>query len=182
MTKQMMDAFIHPVRSRILLELTINGEMTALELKDALGDIPQATLYRHLNAMVADNVIFVLAERKKRAMMEKVYACRQDMAGDLPELLRQNRGDVYMQQFMLYIMAFMKEFYTYTTREDIDILRDGSGFSMAPIYTTDEELVELVTVISKLTEPYRQNKLKEGDDKKFRTLGLIIAPPKHDSE
>ena len=48
MANDQADLLAHPVRLRIILALSQNEEMTAQQLGEALTDIPQATLYRHL--------------------------------------------------------------------------------------------------------------------------------------
>ena len=44
------DLLLHPVRLRIVQAL-VGSPMTPLHLKEQLGDVPQATLYRHLSQL-----------------------------------------------------------------------------------------------------------------------------------
>src|SRR5579872_4471018 len=67
------DLIIHPVRLRVLQALTRRA-LTAQQLASALPDIPQATLYRHLAALRAGEVITVVEERPVRGTVEKRYA------------------------------------------------------------------------------------------------------------
>lgn len=169
---------LHPVRGRLLIALLTHKEATAGELAKALPDIPQATLYRHLGAMVEEGTLKVVQERKKRAMYERVYAAALDFTADIEAMIQQNRGDVYAALFFQYMTVFLQEFQAYALRPGIDIARDGSGFSMSPVYATDEELQSVLMQVSQLLETLRCN--TPGEGRKTHTIGLIITPPKAD--
>lgn len=168
---------LHPVRSNVFIEVYARGEATAGELAAALQDIPQATLYRHLGAMVDQGILKIVAQRKKRALHENVYAIGVDFNANLSEMLEQNRGDVYAAMFYQYMMVFFKEFQAYATRPGIDIANDGSGFTMSPVCVTTEELMQLLGQIGALLEPLRANTLAPGTGRHMHTIGLIITPP-----
>lgn len=168
---------LHPVRSKVFIEVYTRNETTAGELAHALHDIPQATLYRHLGAMVDQGTLKIVSQRKKRALYENVYAIGVDFNADLKKLLEQNRGDVYASMFYQYMMVFFKEFQAYASRPGIEIANDGSGFSMSPVCVTTEELMQLLEQIGALLEPLRGNALTPGTGRQMHTIGLIITPP-----
>ncbi len=143
-----------------------------------MPEIPQATLYRHLGGMVEKGAIRVAREQKKRALYEKVYAVTGDFQADVNEMLKQNRGDLYAALFFQYMMVFYRDFQAYALRPDIDIAKDGSGFSMGPVYATDEELGQTMKEIGALLETLRGNLNKPAPGRKLRTVGLILSPPK----
>lgn len=169
---------MHPVQSKLFMEVHTRGETTAGDLAQALPDIPQATLYRHLGKMVEAGVLKIADQRKKRALFEKVYAVGIDFNADLNALLEQNRGDVYAALFFQFMMVFYQEFQAYAHREGIDIAKDGSGFSMGPIIATNEELAQTMTEIGALIEKLRNNALTPGSGRRMHTIGLIVSPPK----
>lgn len=176
--KGFLEVMVHPVSSKLFMEVYTRGEATAGELASALPDIPQATLYRQLGKMVEKGVLKVVDQRKKRALYEKVYAAVLDFNTDLNALLKQNRGDVYAALFFQFMMVFFEEFQAYAKRPDIDIISDGSGFSMGPIVATNEELAQTMTEIGTLIEKLRGNSLTPGSGRKMHTIGLIVSPPK----
>ena len=57
------DVVLHPVRLRIVRSLLGSERRTASELTRLLPDVPQASLYRHLSALVDGNVLRVVADR-----------------------------------------------------------------------------------------------------------------------
>lgn len=176
--KAFLEVMVHPVRSKLFMEVYVRKEATAGELAQALPDIPQATLYRHLGKMVEEGVFKVIDQRKKRALYEKVYAVAIDFDADLNRLLEQNRGDVYAALFFQFMMVFYGEFQSYANRKGIDIANDGSGFSMGPIIATNEELTQAMTEIGALIEKLRNNTLAPGSGRRMHTIGLIVSPPK----
>lgn len=180
--KHMISCFVDPIDSRILLEIKERKTATAKELALTLTDISQASLYRHLGKMVKHGVLIIAEERPVRALMEKVYALNMDENLDIPRLLKENRGDVYMSLFAQFSAALMREFADYTARDGIDILKDGSGFSTGPIAVNSQELETLMIQIGELIAPYRMPEQAAKPGRKMHSLALIVTPPKQGGE
>lgn len=180
--KDLISCFVDPIDSRILMEITERKTATAKELAKVLTDISQASLYRHLGKMVKNGVLRVAEERPVRAVVEKVYGLDMDATQDIPRLLEENRGDVYMSLFAQFLAALMREFADYAARDDINILKDGSGFSTGPIAVNLEELEALMIKIGELTAPYRTPEQAAKPGRKLHSLAIIITPPKEEGE
>ncbi|WP_324822862.1 hypothetical protein [Sinanaerobacter sp. ZZT-01] len=177
MEKKVMECLTHPIKCKLLLELYSTGKATAKQLAETYNDIPQATLYRYLKRMTNDGILKIIEENQVRGTVEKTYAVAVELNSSGQELIGENAGDAYMQMFMQYVFGFMKQFQAYCKRTDIDILKDKSGFSLAPIYATDEELISAMEEYTKIIEPLYKN--RPAADRKSRTLGLIISPPEN---
>ena len=175
MEQKVMDCFTHPIKCKLLLELYSAGKATAKQLAEIYNDIPQATLYRYLKRMTNDGILKIVEENQVRGTIEKTYAVAIDLDSSEQELIGPNAGDAYMQMFMQYIFGFIKRFQEYCKSPDIDISKDQSGFSLAPIYASDEELASALKEYAKIIQPLYKN--KPTPDRKSRTLGLIISPP-----
>ncbi len=180
--KDMISCFVDPIDSRILMEVTERKTATAKELAATLTDISQASLYRHLGKMVKNGVLKIAEERPVRALMEKVYALDMDTTMDIPRLLEENRGDVYLSLFAQFSAALMREFADYAARDGIDIQKDGSGFSTGPIAVNLEELEGLMIKIGELVAPYRTPEQAAKPGRKMHSLALIVTPPKEGGE
>lgn len=180
--KALISCFIDPIDSRIIMEITEKETATAKQLAKTLTDIPQATLYRHLGKMVENSVLRVAEERPVRAVVEKVYAMGIPPAQDISRLLEENRGDVYLNLFAQFSAALMREFADYAARDDINILKDGSGFSTGPIAVNLEELEELMIKIGALLAPYRTPEQVVKPGRKIHSLAIVITPPKEGGE
>ncbi len=71
------DALLHPVRLAIVQQLEIGSrKLTIGELAMELPEIAQATLYRHVNALVAAGICTIVESRKVHSVQERVYAIR----------------------------------------------------------------------------------------------------------
>ena len=73
-----------------------------------------------------------------------------------------------------YIMGFARQFQQYCQSPNINIKEDMTGFSLSPLYLSDEELTALVTEISKTISAVKNN--KPNAERKLRTIGVIISP------
>ncbi len=180
MEQKVMDCFTHPIKCKLLLELYSAGKATAKQLAETYNDIPQATLYRYLKRMTNDGILKVVEENQVRGTIEKTYAVAIDLDSNGQELIGENAGDAYMQLFMQYIFGFIKQFQEYCKNPDINISKDQSGFSLAPIYANDEELASAMAEYAKIIQRLYKN--QPTPDRKLRTLGLIISPPENYSK
>lgn len=174
MVDKLMDCITNPVRCKLLLEIYSQGQATAKHLADACNDIPQATLYRHLKKMLGDGILKVVEETQIRGTLEKTYALAFDINDDFGKILEENSGTLYMQVFMQYILGFAKQFQQYCKAPDINIKEDMTGFSLSPLYLSDEELTDLVKNISDIIKTAKDNEPKA--NRKLRTIGVIISP------
>lgn len=174
MTDKLMDCIANPVKCKLLLEIHSQGKTTAKHLADIYHDIPQATLYRHLKKMLSDGILQVTEETQVRGTVEKTYALAFDIGDNMETMLKKNSGELYMQYFMQYIFGFAEQFQEYCQSPDINIKEDMTGFSLSPLYLSDEELTSLITGISGIINKVKNNEPKPG--RKLRTIGVIVSP------
>lgn len=174
MTDKLMDCITNPVKCRLLLEIHSRGKATAKQLADMYHDIPQATLYRHLKKMRSDGILQVVEETQVRGTVERTYALAFDISDNMETMLEKNSGELYMRYFMQYIFGFAKQFQEYCQSPDIHIKEDMTGFSLSPLYLSDEELTSLITGISQIINTVKGN--EPGPERKLRTIGVIVSP------
>ncbi len=175
-----LEAFVNPIKSRVILGVHTLGRATAKQLMEMHADIPQATLYRTLNKLLELKIIEVAEENQKRGAVEKVYQI--NLEADLmnaQKIVMENDGNGYLHLFLAFTKQLIGSFGQYAKRPDIDILHDGSGFSASPICVTEKELEDLAVKIGKIVEPYRENPLTE--NRKHHTLAVIFTPPEEES-
>ena len=174
MTDKLMDCITNPVKCKLLLEIYSKGQATAKQLSDIYHDIPQATLYRHLKKMLSDGILEVVEKTQVRGTVEKTYALAFNLHDNIEKIIEENSGELYMQYFMQYFMGFAKQFQRYCQSPNLNIKEDMTGFSLSPVYLSEEELTDLVTDISKRIREVKEN--KPTPDRKLRTIGIIISP------
>lgn len=176
MNKKIAECFSNPIKCKLLLEIHNKERATAKQLSKTYSDITHATLYRYLKKMTDDGILKVVEENQIRGTVEKVYAVNPDLSVDTKKMVIENNGQAYMMLFTQFVMGLTEEFREYTSRPDINILQDGSGFTVAPIYATTEELTAVLTEIGKIIEPLLNNgKTPERD---LHNIAIITTPPK----
>lgn len=176
MNQKIMDCLTNPIKCKLLIEIDLRGKATAKQLGELYNDIPQATLYRYLNKMLSDGVLKVVEEKKIRGVIERAYSMTIRLDEVSNKMLEENSGEAYMQMFIQYMMGLMNEFKEYTSKDNIDIINDISGFTVAPFYSTDEELITSLEKIGKILEGLRSN--KPTAERRMRSICTIITPPK----
>ena len=175
MTEKLMEYLTNPVKNKLIIEVVSKGTATAKELAFVSKDLPQATRYRYLKKMVEDGVLVVVEERKVRNVTEKVYAMGIDLNVHVEKMIAENSGEAYLAMFQQFTMGLLKEFSTYSRRDDIDLANDGSGFRVASICASVEELEALSKSIWALIAPYKDRELTP--ERKNRSVAVIFTPP-----
>lgn len=175
MNKNLMEVMTNPVKCKLLFEIESCKQTTAKHLSETFGDVSQATLYRYLKKMTADGILKIVEHTQVRGAVERTYSVAIDLQAEGSEIINNNSGDAYMQAFTQYMMGFVKLFQEYCNSDSIDIQKDKSGFSLAPVYFTDEELEEMITKIHETIQPFRNN--ESAPNRKLHSIGIIVSPP-----
>ena len=165
-----------PINARLILEIKEREQATASQLLEKLSDIPQATLYRRLQKMLADDVLKIVEERPIRGTVEKVYALNYDLDKKWEEMGSTNDGKTYMQFVMYHTLGILREFAEYTAKENLNIGGDATGLFIAPVYATNEELITTLNKIVGLLTELKDN--KPGGERRLRNVCITITPPK----
>lgn len=177
-TKELMECFVNPTKSSLILTIQQLGNCTAKELMAHQPEIPQATLYRTLKHLTKIGIITVVSEKKVRAVTEKTYGLNTSFAPDIEKMIAQNNGAAYFQLMSSFTLQLLAEFKAYSERPIIDIRHDGSGFSATPIYVTEAELQTLAQEIANVTKPYQTKGTDPDNQQKLHTMALVFTPPK----
>lgn len=165
-----------PLNAKLLLEIYEQKQITTTKLSQKFCDVPQATLYRRLKKMLADDVLKIVEENHIRGTVEKVYALNYDIDANWGEMSKTNDGKMFLQFVTYSMLGILKEFQEYTAKEDIDLKGDGTGFFIAPVYATYEELNSTSNTIVELLTGLKDN--KPDGERKLRNICITITPPK----
>ena len=175
--------YSNPIRGKLLFEISLRGQATAKELQRKFPDIPQATLYRYLKMMLADDTIKVAEEKPVRGTVEKTYAPTTNLVSlttDRSEAIQciwdENNREAVMELFLAFVAGITAEFENYLKSEDVNFEADGFGFKMAPIYATAEELTEVKRALGELMTKLMAN--EPDGERRLHNLCTIITPPK----
>ena len=69
---------MNPVRQRIFQYFLLHKTGTVKELKKALPDVPNASLYRHINILSDYSILIVVGENRIRGTVESIYQLNKD--------------------------------------------------------------------------------------------------------
>ena len=169
-----VDLVLHPIRLRIVIALA-GREMTAQQLAETLGDVPTATLYRHINRLTKGGILTVADERRIRGTLEKVYTLsRKGGFMDPQEFAALSRED-HLRYFTTFIASLLDDFSRYIKKaEPLNLLADGVGYQKFPLELSDKEFVEVATAINAAIVPHLNNQPAPG--RKRRLFATIVMP------
>lgn len=176
MESRVFKSILHPIRMKIIQTLLKNGKLTVKEISQELSDVPKASLYRHINALVNDNIIDVYSEKKIRGTLEKTYIIKEDPYSKVNEEAIDGSKQVKLDLFYNYMISLLSDFENYMSGESIDLEKDIVGFRSVPIYLSDEECLDFLKDLSKAFEKVIDNKSNEV--RKLRKFSTIIMPVK----
>jgi len=167
--KEFVEAYLNPVRLRIMQELKKTNKTTK-ELHAVLTDIPRATLYWHINILLKAGCILVAEERKVRGKTERLLATHHE---NYEKSNTTENGAIAATAFMTSRLATFVEYFS---TDDADPFRDRLAFGTYVFLADDDEFEqfhnELHTVLRKYTREFKEP--KEG--RKMRDVSVIYSP------
>ncbi len=174
--RQILDLVLHPVRMRVLMALAGSSGLTPQQIADQIGDVPQATLYRHINRLARASILTVVEERPVRGTLEKVYALNE-LAGshlsqdDLAALSKED----HLRYFLSFIFSVLDDYARYLDRSaHPDLVADGVGYHRLVLFMDDAELATAAQAIQRALAPYADPGGAPG--RKKRLLSTIMMP------
>jgi DNA-binding transcriptional ArsR family regulator len=160
----------HQVRLRIVQQLG-GREQTTAELARALSDISQATLYRHVAALIDAEVVTVVGLRQIRGTVERTLALGARMAHvDSVELQAMDLADLRLA-FLTFLAELARGFDEYAAA-DTPELRGHLGFGATALHVSLDDLAEIQRRLGELLAPYLQE--REGVQRVM--LGTLLLP------
>ncbi|WP_040950180.1 helix-turn-helix domain-containing protein [Gorillibacterium massiliense] len=174
MTRSRADALLHPVRMKIIQAFITGGMQTPLQLAEFMGNIPQATMYRHLNQLVNAGILEVVAERKNRGTIEKVYTLAPNGSDLQVNDYTETSADVHMEMFQKFVGLLIGDFGSYLDQEHYHLLQDGVSFRQVQLNLNDEEYSDLLQTIREQMQKYAGN--QPGDGRRLRKISTIVTP------
>ena len=168
------DLLLHPVRLRIVEALS-GRSMTPQQLLDRLGDVAQATLYRHVNQLQEAGIIEVVDEQQVRGGIERTYRVVDGAAHLRPEDLEDASASEILQLFVTFVGTLVSDFSAHLDRQDdLDLVGDRIGFSQVPLWLSDEEFDRMSAAINEAIGPLTANEPTE--NRRRRLLSIIVMP------
>lgn len=169
-----VDLILHPIRLRVIQAFIGNRRLTSQQIAQALPDIAQATLYRHINKLARAGVLLVVEERQIRGALEKVYMLRESSANltgvDFTSLSR----DDHLDFFTTFVATLLNDFAHYLQRDTIDLRADGVGYRQVALYLSDEEFLQMSIALNQALLPFLS--YQPAPNRRRRVLTTIVMP------
>jgi DNA-binding transcriptional ArsR family regulator len=137
----------HPVRLRIAQLLTGGRALTAQQIAQSVPQVPQASLYRHLNLLVEGGILTIVDERQvqRRNLVEKVYSIDLEAATVPAAELAHASHEQHRRYFTLFVLMLLADFERYLQVEDrAAAIADAVEYQHHALYLSDEEAQQLL--------------------------------------
>jgi DNA-binding transcriptional ArsR family regulator len=168
---------LHPVRLRIVQVLAGDRRLTARQIAEAEPDIPHATLYRHLQQLVAGGLLTVVDERPVRNMLEKVYALVAPVQADPAATVQIPPADL-LRLFTAFVALLLSDFRRYLARQDeapLDFRRDGVTFWQYVVALSVEEAWQVDRALKAALQPYLTRPAEAAQGRHLVTFTMMPA-------
>ena len=162
---------LHPVRMKVIQQLG-GRSMTTTQLREALPEVKQATLYRHVAALLDADILTVVEERHVRGAIERTLSLGDRMAHVGHNELQAMDAVHLRSAFAMFLSSLSGDFETLITDGSAD-MRGFLGFARAPIYLDTNDLEKLQTDLMAVLTPYLQ---RENDGQHRISLATILIP------
>ena len=162
---EIAEVVMNPVRQRIFQYFLLHETGTVKELKKALSDIPNASLYRHIKILADHSILLVVGENRIRGTVESVYRLNKDA------LAIEGESGNAVQMSLLDICA---SFARYFADGNVDPKKDMLLLTNCTLLLTDEEFMGFLSEVNEIALKYMKVEPTEGC--KTRQITLISAP------
>ena len=162
---EIAEVVMNPVRQRIFQYFLLNETGTVKEVKNALSDVPSASLYRHMKILADSSILVVVGENRIRGTVESVYKLNKDA------MAAEDEDGNGVQMALLGLCA---SFAKYFSTGSADPKKDMLLFTNCTLVLTDEEFMGFLSEINEIGLKYM--KVKPTADSKTRRITLISSP------
>ncbi len=161
------EIMLNPVRMRIVQQLAANARMTANELSEKISDVPRTTLYRHINVLLENGLLAVVAERKIRGSLERTFSLN---AG---EITKHNTLEDAPQQALAFLMNRYARYHDYFNGAAPNPARDRIFFNDTILMMDDDEFDRFLAELRDLLVKYS---FAAGGGRKARDISVLSVP------
>ena len=179
MAQTKSDLVFHPVRMRLITELA-GRQMTPGQLAETMPDIPQATLYRHINRLLAGGIIEVVNEQIVNGAIERTVAVVAGQARLTDEDLKGLTAVEHTRNFTTFAGSLIEAFSRYARQANPDAMNaDGLSYNRATIYLSAEERAEFQEAIVTLLQDVMRH--PPTPERRRYLLASVVIPDERSS-
>ncbi len=170
------DLILHPIRMRIITEL-MRAEMSPQQIAKQLPDIPQATLYRHINTLAESDILEIVSETPIRGTVEKVYRVVAGASRLSPDDIQSMSADEHIHYFTTFAASLIGDFVRFvehTAPDDPAVINGNMSYSKASFYLSDEEASEISSMLTEAVQKAYKN--QPAPNRKRYIMSFISIP------
>jgi DNA-binding transcriptional ArsR family regulator len=168
------DLILHPIRMRIIQSLIGGARRTTQQISEIMTDIPQATMYRHLNKLLKAKLIEVIEQKQVRGATEKVYVLAEHGAEISIKDLEKMTSEEHMELFMKFVATLIGDYGKYLQQDQFDLVKDGVSYRQVELNLSDEEYLQLLQGLRAQMMKHVGNELS--DERRRRLISTIVIP------
>lgn len=165
--KDINNVMLNPIRMRIVQVAAANGNISASTICEKMKDVPRTTIYRHINLLIDNNILTVVAEHKVRGSLERTLSL------NIGEIARHNTLDNASQNAFAFLMNRYARFEKYFNSKNPNPAKDRIFLNNAILMTTDEEFDAFLKDLQQLLQKYSYEYTEK---RKARDISIISAP------
>ncbi|MCY9546148.1 helix-turn-helix domain-containing protein [Lysinibacillus xylanilyticus] len=172
------EVLMHPVRMKILQALMHDKEegLSTLEMISIIKDVPQATLYRHIQILMDEDIIKIVKERKVRSVTEKFYALNEGAE----KLSQEDWTQLTIKQKLNYVsnyqLALLSQYQNYLNSiDEEERLADLATFSFIDLTLTTNQFMSFENELNDLIIKY-YNMADSSKETETKTIAINIIP------
>lgn len=167
---------LHPVRLRIL-QAALGREVTTAQLAAAMPDVPTASLYRHVAALVDGGVLEVAAERAVRGATERTLRVAVAAAHLGSEDVGSLSNTDHLDGVTAFLGGILQSATDYLTSPGAAPSRDGLGYRQAALWADEQELEDFLEQLRDLLARAAARPAAPGRRRRVFTTVLVPDPP-----
>ena len=168
------ELLLHPVRMRIVQAFLGRTSLTTSALSRELDDVPVATLYRHVSALLEGGVLEVVEERRVRGALERTLVLHVSRAHVDAKTARHMTTEDHRHAFSTFVAGLLGSFDRYLGTGDVDLGRDLVSYRQTALHLTDEKTMELLTELRDAVLARAEQ--GPGPGRRRRLLATVLVP------
>ena len=171
---------LHPVRLRVL-QAALGREVTTTQLAGWLTDVPTATLYRHVAALIEGGVLEVVGQRLVRGAAERTLRVALPAASLGSDEVAELSPGEHLDAVTAFLAGVLQAATDYLTSPGAAPATDGYGYRQIAVWADDDELVELTGTLRQLLHDAARRGPAPGRHRRVLTT-LLLPDPRHGTE
>jgi DNA-binding transcriptional ArsR family regulator len=144
-----IELILHPIRMRILM-LAAGVVVTPGQIAARMPDVPQTTLYRHINMLIDGDILKVVRETKVRGTLEREVTLPHGVARIDPREVAALPAEEQFFYFLSFISTLLVDFTAHQQRAQAGIVL----YTKQRVYATSEEIMALSAQVEAILAPY----------------------------